>query len=481
MARYIEDRSEYTLFVDGSLDSLLPQTSVARTIRAALESLDFALFEERYANDATGRPAVDPRRLAALWILALLRGLSSSVEVARLAGHDLEFRWLLGNAAVEKSTLCDFRTHHVEALRDLSTQILAVLARSGLLPGEAIAVDGTVVRAAASCASTTTRKKLEKTVARLSEAIENKLHEPQAEDGEAEALEKRKARLEAALEEMSALGKTKGEDAYTMTEPEASRKKLKTGGSAPAHNVQAVTDAGTGVIIHTGIVPQGNDCGLLLGQVNDAQAELERVAQRLNEEDGPAVGPIKKASADSAYHDTKQLVELTRERHMSVAVPARPEHRPSGVSDDFLASKFTHDPQSDTMRCPRGNALRRRKFNPDKTALTYPARAGDCAACPFKEQCCPKTTAGRCVNHPLYADVLDAVAQYAASQEGKALLRARWIACEGAFARIIERLNWRRCRTWGAAGARAEALWRQVVHNLMIASGCWEPIMGQAP
>jgi transposase len=60
MAHYIENRSKHTLFVDGSLDSLLPEASVARTIGAALESLDFARFDARYTNDAAGRPALDP-------------------------------------------------------------------------------------------------------------------------------------------------------------------------------------------------------------------------------------------------------------------------------------------------------------------------------------------------------------------------------------------------------------------------------------
>ncbi len=481
MAHYIENRSEHTLFVDGSLDSLLPEASVARTIGAALESLDFGRFDARYTNDAAGRPAVDPRRLAAVWILALLRGLTSSVQIARLAGHDIEFRWLLGDAPVEKSTLCDFRTQHVDALKDLSTQVLAGLARSGLLPGEAITVDGSIIRAAASCASVASRKKLGKRVERLGEMIEKKLRGPDTECAEVEALAVRKARLEEALQEMDALGKTKDEDIITLTEPQASRKKLKTGGFAPAHNVQVVSDADTGAIIHTDIVAQANDCGLLLGQVEQAQAELERVAQRLEEEDDPTVGPVKQASADAAYHDTKQLVELTQQRDMDVAVPARPAHKPPGVSDEYLASKFSYDPQSDTMTCPQGNALHRRKFNAEKTAATYQAHAKDCAACPFKKHCCPKAKEGRSVNHTLYKEVLDTVAHYAESDEGKTLLRARWITSEGAFARMIERLNWRRNRTWGTTGARAEALWRQLTHNLMLLTRQWEPITGQAP
>ena len=108
MARYVRDRSCDSLFVDGSLDSLLPETSVARTIWSALCELDFKDFDGRYTNDEEGRPAVDPRRLAGVWILALARGVTSSVAVERLCRTDVEFRWMAGDSGVRKSTLSAF-------------------------------------------------------------------------------------------------------------------------------------------------------------------------------------------------------------------------------------------------------------------------------------------------------------------------------------------------------------------------------------
>ena len=100
MARFVEDNSAATLFVAGSLNSLLPANALARVVRAAL---------------------------AGVWITALLRGVTSSVMVARLCEEDIKFRWLLGNAPARKSTLCDFRKRHVEALAAFSTQVLAAL------------------------------------------------------------------------------------------------------------------------------------------------------------------------------------------------------------------------------------------------------------------------------------------------------------------------------------------------------------------
>ena len=71
MARFVDDNSATTLFVEGSLNSLLPLNAPARVVQAALADLDFAQFDAAYSNDTMGRPAVDPRRLAGVWITAL--------------------------------------------------------------------------------------------------------------------------------------------------------------------------------------------------------------------------------------------------------------------------------------------------------------------------------------------------------------------------------------------------------------------------
>ena len=478
MARYIEDRSMGTLFVDGSLESLLPETSVARTLWAGLAELDFSGFDAAYCNDEGGRPAIAPARLTAVWILALLRGVTSSVELARRCGEDIELRWLLGDALAEKSTLCAFRTQHIDRLKELSTDLLAALARADLLPGEEIAVDGSVIRAASSCKASRSRKGLRRRVEKLGEVIESKLLEDSSDDGAA-ALARQKARLERALAEMDALGKTGDDARMTITEPEASKKKLKNGAFAPSHNVQVAVDMGSGAIIHAEVIEQGNDCGQLAPQLRNAQEELERVSARLGDE-----APSKPASpgavcADSAYHDTHQLLGLAKDKIDAVVPDNNATRRPTGVSDEYLAGAFEYDEQGDVLVCPQGKPLKPRKLNPNKTATTYQAKASDCGQCPAKSECCPKAKQGRSVNRPLYAEEMAQVADRVSSPEGKRCMRARAITAEGAFARIVHLLHWRRCRAWGKRGAQAEALWRQIAHNLLLVTGCWQPIMPQ--
>lgn len=470
MAHYIDDRRDTQMFVVGSLESLAPDNSVARLIWSALECLRFDRFDARYCNDEAGRPAVDPRRLVGVWVLGLLRGVTSSTGLAAMCGRDVEFRWMLGDAGVEKSTLCAFRKSLGDELSDLCAQVVGAMARSNLLPGESFAVDGTVIRAASSCRMVTTKAKTAKRLERLREVIAEKLAESDGNSAEMAPLYDRRGKLEEALKAMEDLN-LKEDKPYTLTEPQASFMKLKKGGYAPAYNVQVTTDMDTGVIIHAEVVTQGNDGGQLKPQVDQARQVLKEAAGQLT---------VKTVAADSAYHDTLQMLSLEEQGIACIVPEDRNQNRlPKGITPAFRGEAFSYDPERDVMLCPAGHVLTRRKWNNTNTAITYQAKASTCAACPYKPECCNETKGGRSVNRPAYPELLKTVADRVQSPSGRAHLRARHITAEGVFARMAERLGLRRFRTWTLAGATAEVRWRQLAHNLMLLTRHWQPMVYQ--
>jgi transposase len=474
MAKYIEHKRDTELFVAGSLDLLLPEDSIARTIWAGLEQLDFGPYDGLYKNDAVGRSALDPRCLTAVWTLALLRGVTSSVRLAALCGQDLEFRWLLGDVPVEKSTLCDFRKEHGEALASLSTQVLGALGRHGLLPGENLGVDGTIVRAASSRHSVKKRKHLEVQEQHLEEVIREKLSHADSDSGseELKALERRRRRVKQALAEMAARGLNEASDRLTVTEPDAGLKRQKDGSYAPGYNAQAVTDLDSGAIISPAVVDAGADGGQLQPQCEHAQAVLAELGI------APRDGVAQSIAADGAYHDTLQLDALENKGIQCFVPEDRTVNRMApGVSPEYHADKFSYDESTDTMRCPQGQCMNRRKLNDGKTAAVYQAPTEACQSCPAQPECCPKSQSGRYVNRSLYRERLETIAQRLDTDEGRRQKNARWVVCEGAFARLNSLLHWGRCRMWGRAGAQAELLWRQFVHNLMLLSGIWKPMV----
>ena len=479
MARYETDNRETLQFFSGSLDDLLPSDSVARPIWAGLQKLDFGAFDDGYDNDAVGRPAVDPRSLTAVWTLGLLRGVTSSVRLATLCERDIEFRWLLGDARVEKSTLCAFRKQHKAELAALCAQVLSALGGKGLLPGKHMGVDGTIVRAAASRHASKSRRRLEKNRQCLQGILEQKLSQMDegAPSAEIQALQQRQARVNAALAELDAQGKSELEAKITVTEPEARVRKQKDGSYAPGYNAQAVMDLDSGVMVSAEIVDTGNDTGQLQPQVTQAQAVFDAL---------PCEPPrvIESVTADSAYHETQQLHALETNGVCCYVPDDRNTHRQApGIGPGFQVAQFTYDETRDVMRCPMGRDLKRRGLNPKKTSAVYQASYGTCQACPAKPQCCPGIKSDRCVSRPLpvYKETLDLVADRLDTEEGRQKRHARWVANEGVFARLNGLLHWKRNRMWRRAGAEMELLWRQFAHNLMLLTGIWKPLISATP
>jgi transposase len=474
MARYVEHNRDAALFVAGSLEDLLQPDSVARMLWAGVEQLDFAAYDALRHNDAAGRSALNPRCLVAVWMLAILRGVTSSVRLAALCGQDIEFRWLLGDTPVQKSTLCSFRKNHKNALASLSAQVLAALGANGLLPGKNMGVDGTIVRAASSRHAVKNRKGLEKRKKHLEALIEEKLSQEDcdSESEEMKALERRRQRTAQALEDMTARGLTGDSDRWNTTEPDAALVRQKDGSFAPGYNGQAAPDFDSGALIDAQIVDAGGDGGQLQPQFERAQAVL---AQVKGDEAKTAPAAV---AADGAYHDVRQLEALER-RGVQCYVPENRDanRTPPGVAPEYRAEAFAYDEETDTMCCPQGQTLKRRKLNNSQTSAVYQVPGQTCQGCPAKPQCCPNTKEGRCVNRSLHIQTLETVANRVNSEEGRRMKTARSVTCEGTFARLKESLHWHRCRMWGRTGAEMELLWRQFIHNLMLLAGIWKPMV----
>lgn len=476
MERYIES-DQNALFLRGSLDQLLPQNSVARTLFFALEKLDFSPFDKLYRNDDTGRPAIHPKRLLAVWILALLRGVDSSLALAKLCR--CRHRIPMGHPRhpCRKNTLCFFRKHCQDQLQRISLDILAALGKADLLPADKLGVDGTVLRAASSCRQCKTRKQLRKRRKHLENAIKQKPQQVDAPKSSPslDLLADHRQKVRQALDDMNKIGLDNDDDRLTLTEHDANFMRLKDGAFAPAYNAQVVSDLRSGAIVHAEMTRQGNDAGQLEPQVRKACRTLRRAAEH-----NPAVTfPDKPADAvaDGAYHDTRQLVNLMQDG----VTPCVPANRAApDVQDGFRAGDFTYNPQNDTMTCPAGRELKRRKLNRHQTAVCYQARQSACAACTFRSSCCPKTKEGRTVSRPLYEKELDTVGAHVESEAGRRLAACRRTTVEGNMSRLKTLLRWRKCRCWGLVGAQGELLLRQISNNLMLLCGAWQPLAVRA-
>ena len=128
----------------------------------------------------------------------------------------------------------------------------------------------------------------------------------------------------------------------------------------------------------------------------------------------------------------------------------------------YGTSRFTYDAQRDEYRCPQGQPLPRRKTKYTEQEVLYRANAVVCNACPVKAEC-TGSDRGRMIHRSLYADYLERVRSYHATEAYKKAMRKRKVWVEPLFAEAKDWHGLRRLRWRGLDNAN--------IHGLLIAAG----------
>ena len=267
---------------DAALDQMIPKDHRVRAVWAYVDSLDLTpLYQKIQAVEGgAGRPGVDPAILMALWMFAIIEGVSSARHLARLCERDLAYMWICGDVGVNHHLLSDFRAAQGEFLDELLTDTIATLMHQGIVTLETVAQDGMRVRAHAGSRSFRREKSLKKCRQAAAEQVqrlrEESEHDPDNDTSNARrkaaaerAANERQDRVEAALRELAELQRQKeqrkkgsGEEARcSTTDPEARNMKMADGGFRPAYNVQFATDGDSRMIVAVEVTNNGSDGG----------------------------------------------------------------------------------------------------------------------------------------------------------------------------------------------------------------------------
>ena len=257
------------------LDSLLPEGHRARLVWAWVERADLSAIDAsiRAVEGGSGRTAIVPEMLFALWLYATLEG-GSALALARLTQAHDAYRWICGGVSVNYHTLADFRSAHGEALDGLLTESVALLLAEGVVSLKRVAQDGVRVRASAGAASFRRQATLEDWLqeARTQlEALKGQVEEdPGAVNRRRQAARERAARerqerLERALARLPEIkakqGKPREEARVSSTDPEATVMKMGDGGFRPVYNAQFTADTASQVIVGVEAASVGTDSG----------------------------------------------------------------------------------------------------------------------------------------------------------------------------------------------------------------------------
>jgi transposase len=291
------------------IDDLLEPDHPARAVWSYVQELDLTPLYDRIRarGSLAGRPAIDPRLLAALWLYATLSGFTSAREIALLCIHYDPLIWLAGGVSVNYHTLSDFHNDNPQFVEQLLKHSVEVLRQQGLINLDRIAQDGMRVRASAGAASFRRRKTLERLLQEAQaelQALRQKLaanaidpkstqgvaaeqppaDEPELSQQQAAAMhqaEDRLKRVEQALERMPEMeAKIKpGEDKearVSTTDPQATVMKMADGGFRPAYNVEYSTTCDGQVVVGVDVVTVGSDQGQLPPMLDQIENRFEQ-------------------------------------------------------------------------------------------------------------------------------------------------------------------------------------------------------------
>jgi transposase len=275
------------------LESLLPEGHRARLVWAYVMQAD---LDPIYAGilaveGGSGRSAIAPEILFALWLYATIEGEGSARAIARLTQSHDAYRWICGGVQVNHHTLSDFRVDHGDTLDALLTDSVAALLAAKAVKLKRVAQDGMRVRASAGAASFRRRGTLEEHLEEARAQVETLKQQIDADPGalsrqqqaaQTRAAREREEKVQKALARLPELeeikvrqGKKPETARASTTDDQATVMKMADGGYRPAYNAQFATDTESQVIVGVEVVTTGSD-----------MAQLEPMVEQVTERYG---------------------------------------------------------------------------------------------------------------------------------------------------------------------------------------------------
>ena len=345
-----------SLFYYFRWEDQIPESHLLRLVD---RHVDLSFVRDRLKNSysSTGRPSIDPEILLRLLLVGYLYGITSERRLLEEVRMHLAYGWFtrLGfeqqipdHSTFSKNRHGRFRRSGV--FREVFEEIVRRCIVVGLVEGQKLAVDGTMVEANASRQSRIPREKLQD-VAQVSRTVAEYLSE----------LEQNNPVL----------------DAHTIstTDPDAVWAK-KTGPAMLAYFDNYLVDTPSRVILGVEATP-----ALFHQETVAARKMLERV-EKLG---------IQPASlgADKAYGSGEFLAWLLG-RGVQPHIPVIDRrHQTAGR---FMRDQFRYDPAMNVYHCPEGKQLHYRGLQRSSQGYAYQSTEADCRGCPRKKQCTPASS-----------------------------------------------------------------------------------------
>ena len=153
----------------------LPSGHLALFVSDTVDDLDLSTIYEYYDKAEAGAPPFNPAMMVKILMYAYCKGIPGSRRISTAVEEDVAFRFLGGGNTPDFRTICQFRSIHVKPLREIFKQVVRLCQKAGLVKLDAVAEDGTKMKANASLSKSKTMDALMEEDARLEKKINDAL------------------------------------------------------------------------------------------------------------------------------------------------------------------------------------------------------------------------------------------------------------------------------------------------------------------
>jgi transposase len=417
VARYKDYCYEQSKMIPVSFrEQILPGTFEYTLSYLIDHELDLSIFDQRYGNDETGRPAYDPALLLKIVLYAYARGIVSSRQIERCCRENVIFMALSADTQPHFTTIADFISRMEVEIVALFRNVLLVCDAQGLIGREMFAIDGCKLPSNASKEWSGTKSELKGKKRKLERAIRRMLkahRERDSREVNAKVVEQEQqyvATLRRQVKKLKAWlddnddkpGKTGKPRKSNVTDNESAKMKTSHGVIQGYDGVAAVDDEHQ-VVVHAEAYGEAQEHDLL-------QPILEATKEHFQALGEPDIYGQAKVTADSGFHteeNVKYLYEhdidgYVADNRMRKRDPrfqevdkykarSREEKRKhKGVGERFTNKDFRYDREKGTCICPAGKSLYSNGSNVffnGYPAVKFRAPKSACRDCELRTAC----------------------------------------------------------------------------------------------
>ena len=354
-----QKRWQEDLFVAGPLSSLIPDDHIFKLVDQVLD-LSWLRDEVKdlYCSD-NGRPGIDPEAAVRLMLAGFFQGIVHDRKLMREAQVNIAIRWFAGYRLDEKlpdhSSLTKIRQRWGDKrFKKIFQKTVQSCVEAGLVNGETVHIDATLIRADVSWESLSTEH-----AEAVIEENDNDSDKPQGPGRPRKKQRKPKKR--------------------SKTDPDATlTTSCNTFRMEPCYKQHAAVDDLCGVIV---------DVDVTTGEQSEGSQLAEQI-ERIESNTGKKLDTL---SADSAYAHGKNF-ELLEVKDIDGIIPPQSENsKPRRLP----LRRFKYDAKNKIVKCPAGKVLTRRTQN--EKGWIYRARSKNCKRCHIRNRCVRQDASSRSV------------------------------------------------------------------------------------